>query len=507
MPLLGWTPERPRRIVTIANHERHHCPDDKYTRRARAQVRLEAGKHVEAAEDFLRTIQLQPEFVQCYSARAAIHERHGQAAIAHSPIILVIALLAGWWRAQGQSTAATKPVSRAGIVDISSLRGKVMCGYQGWFRCPDDAARMGWDHWSRDWRRIAPGLLTFEMWSDMADYPAAERYPAPGFTYPDGRQAELFSSDSAPTVLRHLEWMRDYGIDGAWLQHFLVGLPGGPLSTRYPSRLRVLNHVRAAALKTGRAWALSYDIAAMPVERIFDVLTTDWKKMVDENVVADPRYLHQGGRPAVQIWGFYFENKHDPMTAGLANRLIDFFATPGRYSAFLVGGGDWNWRRNPDPEWQKFYRRFGAYCSWNIGNYVPDQSGVKHPSMSYWAEDQRECERLGMLWIPVVYPGFSWDNLTRQAPGTSLIARRGGRFLWEQFAELSRLGVDTVYVAMFDEVDEGTAIFKVTSSPPTQGHFVGYDGLPSDWYLRLVGEAAHRLHDKQPIPLEIPVQP
>ncbi len=507
MPLLGWTPERPRRIVTIANHERHHCPDDKYTRRARAQVRLEAGKHVEAAEDFLRTIQLQPEFVQCYSARAAIHERHGQAAIAHSPIILVIALLAGWWRAQGQSTAATKPVSRAGIVDISSLRGKVMCGYQGWFRCPDDAARMGWDHWSRDWRRIAPGLLTFEMWSDMADYPAAERYPAPGFTYPDGRQAELFSSDSAPTVLRHLEWMRDYGIDGAWLQHFLVGLPGGPLSTRYPSRLRVLNHVRAAALKTGRAWALSYDIAAMPVERIFDVLTTDWKKMVDENVVADSRYLHQGGRPAVQIWGFYFENKHDPMTAGLANRLIDFFATPGRYSAFLVGGGDWNWRRNPDPEWQKFYRRFGAYCSWNIGNYVPDQSGVKHPSMSYWAEDQRECERLGMLWIPVVYPGFSWDNLTRQAPGTSLIARRGGRFLWEQFAELSRLGVDTVYVAMFDEVDEGTAIFKVTSSPPTQGHFVGYDGLPSDWYLRLVGEAAHRLHDKQPIPLEIPVQP
>jgi hypothetical protein len=68
------------------------------------------------------------------------------------------------------------------------------------------------------------------------------------------------------------------------------------------------------------------------------------------------------------------------------------------------------------------------------------------------------------------------------------------------------LGADTVYVAMFDEVDEGTAIFKVTSSPPTQGHFVGYDGLPSDWYLRLVGEAAQRLRDKQPIPPEIPLR-
>ena len=47
---------------------------------------------------------------------------------------------------------------------------------------------------------------------------------------------------------------------------------------------------------------------------------------------------------------------------------------------------------------------------------------------------------------------------------------------------------------MFDEVDEGTAVFKVTSPPPIQGHFVGYEGLPGDWYLRLVGEAARRLH-------------
>ena len=60
---------------------------------------------------------------------------------------------------------------------------------------------------------------------------------------------------------------------------------------------------------------------------------------------------------------------------------------------------------------------------------------------------------------------------------------------------------------MFDEVDEGTAIFKVTSSPPAQGHFVGLEGLPSDWYLRLVGEAGRRLRQKQEIPLEIPLRP
>ena len=58
--------------------------------------------------------------------------------------------------------------------------------------------------------------------------------------------------------------------------------------------------------KTGRVWALSYDIAGMPPDRVFDVLTSDWKRMVDEQVVEDPRYLHQGGQPVVQIWGFYF---------------------------------------------------------------------------------------------------------------------------------------------------------------------------------------------------------
>jgi hypothetical protein len=226
----------------------------------------------------------------------------------------------------------------------------------------------------------------------------------------------------------------------------------------------------------------------MRLGRIFDVLTSDWKNMVDGKVVDDPRYLHQGGRPVVQIWGFYSGNAHDPMTVELANRLIDFFQTPGRYSAFLVGGGDWDWRHNPDPAWRKFCGRFGAYCPWNIGNYTIDASGLKHAATNNWVEDQRECERLGVLWIPVVYPGFSWDNLMRQAPGKSLIPRRGGRFLWEQFTTLSKLGADTVYVAMFDEVDEGTAIFKVTSSPPTQGHFVGYDGLPS----RLVSAARRR---------------
>jgi hypothetical protein len=401
---------------------------------------------------------------------------------------------------------AVKDRERA-VVAATGLKGKVMVGYQGWFRCPGDPSKEGWVHWSRDSRRLAPGTLTFEMWPDMSEYGETERFAAPGFTHKDGKQAYLFSSDNAATVLRHFYWMRQYGIDGAFLQHFLVDLPGGPLRHRYPSRLRVLNHVRAAATKTGRVWALCYDISGMPANRIFDVLTGDWKKMVDERITSDPRYLRDGGKPVVQIWGFYRNQRATPMTADLANRLIDFFKAPGRYSAFLVGGGDWNWRANPDPQWQKFLRRLDAYAPWNVGNWSKDRDGVIHASTAHWAADRRECEKHGTRWIGVVYPGFGWDNLKRKPAGTSTIPRRGGKFLWDQFHELAKLKVDCVYVAMFDEVDEGTAIFKVTDSPPTQAHFLGCEGLPSDWYLRLVGEGGRMLRGQRALSPDIPIKP
>jgi hypothetical protein len=245
----------------------------------------------------------------------------------------------------------------------------------------------------------------------------------------------------------------------------------------------------------------------MPADRVFDTLTRDWKRLVDSGVADDPRYIHEGGRPVVEVWGFYPQNHGKTLGAAEAERIIDFFKSPGRYSAFLVGGGAWNWRDNPDPAWQKFLRRFDAWSPWNTGNYTRDSQGVKHATMNYWAEDKAECERHGILWLPVVYPGFSWDNLTKKPPGTSEIPRRGGKFLWEQFQQLSMLGVNSIFVAMFDEVDEGTAIFKVTNSPPGQGHFVTYEGLPPDWYLRLVGEATRLLHGEQSVPVEIPLKP
>lgn len=398
-----------------------------------------------------------------------------------------------------EAVAAQRRVNPAGIA------GKVMVGYQGWFRCPGDAWNWGWVHWSRDRARIAADTLTFEMWPDMREY--RRRYAAPGFTHPDGKQAELFSSEDYQTVRLHFDWMRAHDIDGAWLQRFVVGLPGGPLEFQHASFERVAANVGRAAAGTGRVWAIAYDIAAMPPDRTFDVLTRDWRRQVEAGVTRHSMYLHERGLPVVLIWGFYRNNEHNRMTPELANRLIDFFKASGPTRAYLIGGGDWSWRRHDDQAWQAFIRRFDAYCIWNIGNYSLDEQNVKHPSTQMWEGDRAELDRAGVRWIPTVYPGFGWDNLTRQPPGSSTIERRKGEFYWEQFARLAQMKQDTVYVAMFDEVDEGTAIFKVSDTPPVQGHFDTLEGMPSDWYLRLTREGIRMLRGRRPISETIPIRP
>lgn len=396
---------------------------------------------------------------------------------------------------------------RAQVVDSSGLRGKVLCGYQGWFRCPGDAAELGWIHWSRDPNRLAPDSLTFEMWPDLTEFPASGRFPAPGFTGEDGGPAYLFSSADPGTVRRHFEWMRQYGLDGVWLQHFAVDLPGGPARERYASRSKVLENVRQAARGTGRVWALAFDIAGMPSEKIVEVVTAEWRRLVDAGVMADERYVHEGGKPVVQVWGFYYKNAGNAMTPAVGNALIDFFKKPGPHQAYLIGGGDWDWRSNPDPAWQAMFRRFDAFSPWNVGNYSRDAEGIVHAATDSWAEDQKECARAGMRWLPVIYPGFSWDNLQKKPPGSTEIPRRGGDFLWEQFHKLSALGADSACLAMFDEVDEGTAVFKVTSHPPREAHFLTFGDKPSDWYLRLTGEGTRLLRTKTPVPPHIPLQP
>jgi hypothetical protein len=62
-----------------------------------------------------------------------------------------------------------------------------------------------------------------------------------------------------------------------------------------------------------------------------------------------------------------------------------------------------------------------------------------------------------------------------------------------------------VYQAMFDEVNEGTAIFKCSNNPPVgESKFVTYEGLPSDFYLKLVGQATRMVRGEMPVTESLP---
>jgi hypothetical protein len=81
------------------------------------------------------------------------------------------------------------------------------------------------------------------------------------------------------------------------------------------------------------------------------------------------------------------------------------------------------------------------------------------------------------------------------------IPRLEGDFLWKQIAGAKGVGAQSLYVAMFDEIDEGTAIYKVSNEDnvPLNGDqglkFVGVEkDLDTDYYLWLVGQGANWFH-------------
>jgi hypothetical protein len=120
--------------------------------------------------------------------------------------------------------------------------------------------------------------------------------------------------------------------------------------------------------------------------------------------------------------------------------------------------------------------------------------------------DIKWCRENGIDYVPCVCPGFSWHNLSRSefpddVKPVGSIPRQGGRFYWQQISTAINAGATMLYVAMFDEVNEGTAIFKCSDKPPVSdvAKFISLDGVPSDQYLWLTGEAGKMLRKEIPL--------
>ena len=143
---------------------------------------------------------------------------------------------------------------------------------------------------------------------------------------------------------------------------------------------------------------------------------------------------------------------------------------------------------------------------WTVGRYS-SLGLVEHHAQACWQPDIAWCREHGKEYLPVVFPGFSWHNMFPRSP-LNQIPRLKGEFLWRQYVEAKRAGATMIYQAMFDEIDEGTAIFKCTNDPPVgESHFVTYEGLPSDYYLWLTGMGGKLLRGELELSPHVPTRP
>ena len=60
--------------------------------------------------------------------------------------------------------------------DASTLAGKVMCGYQGWFNCEGDGADRGWAHWTKGRGPLSPANAEIDLWPDVSELTPGERF-------------------------------------------------------------------------------------------------------------------------------------------------------------------------------------------------------------------------------------------------------------------------------------------------------------------------------------------
>jgi hypothetical protein len=407
-------------------------------------------------------------------------------------------------------TAALLAARAADRVDPSTLNGKVLLGYQGWFSCPGDGSpHNNWRSWSRG--VPAADTLTVDLYPDLTELGPDERCAIPGMTI-GGKPAYLYSAWNRKTVLRHFAWMKQYGLDGVLVQRFV-----GSIAGKRATGDVVLKDIIAGAEAYGRTFAIEYDISGGNPETFAKTLQDDWEYLVDDlHVTASPSYQLHNGKPVVSVWGMGLDELgHPPADASTAKDLIEWFESKAQVT--YMGGVPSRWRllsndARKDSAWANVFAAMNVIQPWTVGRYRDNQT------VDRWKEEMLQPDlalaaRNRQLYMPVIFPGFSWHNLKPKSPPNQ-IPRNRGEFLWRQAFNARAAGATVLKIAMFDEVNEGTAIFKVASKrkdAPDQGFWLTLDAdganLPSDWYLRLAGQITRMFHGEIQATPKMPSNP
>jgi hypothetical protein len=265
-----------------------------------------------------------------------------------------------------------------------------------------------------------------------------------------------------------------------------------------------------AATKYDRAICIMYDLSGMRpgdeqlVLKDIDELDASYDLLKGKKV---PTYLHHNNKPLVVIWGVGF---NDRRAYGLkeSETILKSLKDKG-YSVMLGVPTYWRELRQDavsDPALHELIRQSDIIMPWFVGRYNSRSYGQ---FKNLIAADVAWCKAAQVDYAPLAFPGFSWKNMN--GPRANSTPRERGNFFWQQVAAAKHAGAEMLYVAMFDEVNEGTAIFKcaTVSKVPLNKEigFVGIDDdLGSDYYLWLTGEAARWFHGSKKYGDALPVR-
>jgi hypothetical protein len=365
---------------------------------------------------------------------------------------------------------------------VGDVVGKLTVGYQGWFACSNDLSpRNKWVHWiTNSASAPSPTNCHFDVYPDIREY--STTYSTGFGNLKNGSPAKLFSSYDNSTVDTHVRWMQTYGIDTIALQRFGCSLS----DTNVKAQLNgIATKVKNAAQTFGRKFYIMYDISDWT--NFQTEMKTDWTNTIVGTLALtnSSAYAKQNGKPVVCVWGIGCDGRPGNNTSW--NDVVNFFKGKNCY---VIIGTKRAWATNTI----SVYTNANMITPWTVGSFTNEAGADSYATLM--GTDQSLLNGRGQDFLPVVWPGFSWAHWQRDNPGPlNKIPRYHGNFMWRQFYNVRNKNVPSVYVAMFDEYDEGTAIAKAAenvSMTPTNLTFVTMDidgtECTSDFYLRLAGD-------------------
>lgn len=377
------------------------------------------------------------------------------------------------------SATALWPSSASAASPAGDVVGRITVGYQGWFACIGDGAPInGWWHWSQNMSQApSPGNNNIKAWPDMREY--AKTYQTAYANLNNGQPATLFSSYDQSTVNTHFLWMQQNGCDTAALQRF------NPNGSEGPTRDAMAGKVRTAAETYGRKFYIMYDVTGWTDMQ--SEIKTDWTSKMSAHT-ASPMYAKQNGKPVVCIWGFGFNDSNHPWDAAACLDVVNWFKGQGCY---VIGGVPREWRTGTGGSRSGYigvYHAFNMISPWMVGaiGSVTDSDNAYN---TYTVPDQADCNANGIDYQPCVLPGDVSAN-----------QRAHGDFMWRQFYNMVRAGVQGIYISMYDEFGEGNQICKTAENQamtPAGSGLLALDAdgtaCSSDYYLRLTNDGGRML--------------